>query len=107
MEDEEHLNFSAKRFFGNRATRASVLSLEEQRLSLRFTTTQPNDGSLSSENFERVDLKGSSNLSNLELKPKSNMQPGKDYPISGQTATTKATNTQIEEEKGEVIQDEL
>ena len=39
MEDVEHLDFSAKKFFGNRATRASVLSLEEQRLSLRFTTT--------------------------------------------------------------------
>ena len=39
MEDGEHLSFSARKFFANRATRASVLSLEEQRLSLRFTTT--------------------------------------------------------------------
>ena len=61
---------------------------------------------MSSGKFDKADLNGSNQFSQLNLKTSGNI-PGKDYPISGWTATTKATNNEMEEEKKEETQAEL
>ena len=54
---------------------------------------------------ENLELSDSHQFNHLALNTSTKMQPGKDYPISGQTASTKATQNQEEEKKGETLDD--